>query len=188
MLTAKEKELKQRSIDIVMEESWKNDPSMRKHFEKSIDRVIETEKGYLIAIEKKSIEKDFCFGYRLSRYDTEDYDRAQDAAYTASKSTEYFIEKNLSKFDSIFESLNELDVYTRVKFYNDPKDSIIRGLEHCRYYDQVGEDWEKISDSDRQAIIAAYTESKKDFEKRLQSYLKRYGMSKVNTWTYWMDE
>ena len=188
MLTAKEKELKQRYIDIVMEESWKNDSSMRKYYEKKIDRVVETEKGYLIAINKENIEKDFCFGYRLSSHDTEEYDKAQDAAYTASQSTEYFIEKNLSKFDSIFESLNELDVYTRVQYNNAPNNSIIRSLEYCRYYDRIGEDWEKISDSDRQNIIAAYTESKKDFEKRLQSYLKRYGMSKVNTWTYWMDE
>lgn len=83
MLTAKEKELKQRYIDIVMEESWKNDSSMRKYYEKKIDRVVETEKGYLIAINKENIEKDFCFGYRLSSHDTEEYDKAQDAAYTA---------------------------------------------------------------------------------------------------------
>lgn len=36
-------------------------------------------------------------------------------------------------------------------------------------------------------LIAGYEEVKTEFIKRLNSYLKRYGMSKVETWSYLMD-
>ena len=31
-------------------------------------------------------------------------------------------------------------------------------------------------------------EEREKFEKRLRTYLKRYGTSKLRTWTYWLDE
>ena len=37
------------------------------------------------------------------------------------------------------------------------------------------------------AILTAYKEAAADHEKKVRSYLKRYGTSKVNAWTYWRD-
>jgi hypothetical protein len=37
-------------------------------------------------------------------------------------------------------------------------------------------------------IIEGYEQVFADFVKRLQSYLKRYGLTKLDTWTYWIDE
>ena len=36
-------------------------------------------------------------------------------------------------------------------------------------------------------ILQAYKEAAADHEKKVRSYLKRYGTSKVNAWTYWRD-
>lgn len=77
-MTREQKEAKARYIDIVMRETWGNDDGMRKHYEKTLFTAVELSNGYLIPIEKSSIKKSFCFGYSLSRYDSEDYDRANE--------------------------------------------------------------------------------------------------------------
>lgn len=188
-----EKELKQQYIDITMEESWHNDSGMRKHFEKSIDRVVKTEKGYLIALDKPSIEKDFCFGYSDSRYDMKDYERANDMAHHARTSEEYFIGENMKQIDSKIESLKKkaFKLYTGVKFCDAPEDSVIHYYTLIHEFDaETGnyrEGLEPLEESDRELLIETYEEMKKDFAKRLQTYLKRYGLSKVNAWSYWKD-
>lgn len=47
--------------------------------------------------------------------------------------------------------------------------------------------WEVISEKDRAGLVDAYKKVLADFEKRLQTYLKRYGLTKLNTWTYLSD-
>ena len=37
------------------------------------------------------------------------------------------------------------------------------------------------------AMIDGYMEMKRIFKKRLDKYLKRYGLSKVNAWSYLRD-
>jgi len=189
-----EKELKQRYIDITMEESWHNDSGMRKHFEKSIDRVVETEKGYLIALDKPTIEKDFCFGYSLSRYgDDGSFDRANEMAAHAATSEDYFINENMKQIDRKLESLKKshFKLYTGVKFCDAPRDSVIHYYTLVHEFDvelgEVREGLIEATEEDRKRLIAAYEEMKKDFAKRLQTYLKRYGLSNVNTWSYWKD-
>ena len=36
-------------------------------------------------------------------------------------------------------------------------------------------------------ILEAYKAARAEHEKKVKSYLKRYGLSKVHTWTYWRD-
>ena len=45
----------------------------------------------------------------------------------------------------------------------------------------------EIGEADIQAIIDGLEVVKKQFEKRLNTYLKRYGLSKLNVWTYLRD-
>ncbi len=47
--------------------------------------------------------------------------------------------------------------------------------------------YEKMTDADRMAILAGMKREREKFDKRLQAYLKRYGTSKIHTWTYWAD-
>ena len=52
-------------------------------------------------------------------------------------------------------------------------------------------EWEKtrdeISEEDRERLYEGYVKLCNDFEKRLRTYLKRYGLTKVHSWTYWRD-
>jgi hypothetical protein len=38
-----------------------------------------------------------------------------------------------------------------------------------------------------QLILDAYKEAAQAHEKKVNTYLKKYGTSKVNSWTYWRD-
>ena len=46
----------------------------------------------------------------------------------------------------------------------------------------------ELSKSDIQKILNILAEELQKFAKRLNTYLKRYGLSKVHSWSYWRDE
>ena len=46
----------------------------------------------------------------------------------------------------------------------------------------------KATEEDFQKCYTAQKQEYEKFEKRLKSYLKRYGTEKLKTWTYWADE
>lgn len=45
-----------------------------------------------------------------------------------------------------------------------------------------------MNDTDRARLLEACKMQRAKFEKRLQAYLKRYGLSKIKKWTYWDNE
>ena len=59
----------------------------------------------------------------------------------------------------------------------------------CGYFQKrmiQGEDYIRLmTEEERQTVLSAYKQIREDFEKRLNTYLKRYGLSKIDTWTYW---
>jgi hypothetical protein len=44
-----------------------------------------------------------------------------------------------------------------------------------------------LTEEDVQKIKVALEEEKEKFKKRLVTYLKKYGTSKLKVWTYWRD-
>lgn len=191
MLSKEQKAVKSEYINDVIRESFGE--SMRKYFEKSIDRVVRLHDGRMVAIEKPSIHKDFCFGE--SGYDYED---AAHMAHHARTSESYFISENMKPLDRAVEQINQMR--------KDPRWSPKSGLHYMsapgnskvcylKWIDNLEIDnWHRPEETDRDVteedldnILAAYAESKKDFRKRLDTYLKRYGLSKVRSWTYWRD-
>lgn len=197
-MTREQKEAKARYIDIVMRETWGNDEGMRKHYEKTLFTAVELSKGYLIPIEKSSIKKSFCFGYSLSRYNTEDYDRANEQAEHAAKSVDYFMAENLKPVDDYIKSLEEMETrryipIIRTHYNRAPKDTAIKCIdwvkdwEYNEYTEAQKAEKELLTEADAQIIIEAVKAEREDFIKRLQSYLKRYGLTKINTWSYWQD-
>lgn len=185
--------MKKLYIDTVMAESFNNSAAMRKHFESTISRVVELENGYLVAICKPRIQKNFCFGYSDSRYDTEDYDRANDMAMHARTNTDYFIDQNMRQINEQIEALDKWNPVIRTAYCDAPENSIIKTIDFmddyhfCNIREKDKAKVAPLSPADKALIIAAYEEEKKAFEKRLASYLKRYGLSKVNSWSYWQD-
>lgn len=188
-----QKQLKQRYADILAREVWKGDQHMVDYCVKTAGYIVELTNGDIVVIDKPTIKKDFCFGYSLSRYDTEDYDDASAMARHARTSEEYFISENLHELEKTIDLLsskewNSFDYYLRIPYYGQPENSQLKAITTFYWHDEEAGKFPKLEGEDRQRVIDGYKAVKAAFEKRLHAYLKRYGLSKVNSWTYWQDE
>lgn len=187
---AEQAELKQEYLDIIRAEVWK-DQRMLDHCAGKVAHIVRLSNGDILVIEKETIEKDFCFGYSDSRYNTDDYDRANNMAAHAKSSEEYFISENMEGINRKIALLDgsERTRYKyslRVQYYGQPENSKLKCLDTFDPYD--GKEVKEISAEDRALILAGYRIAREDFVKRLNQYLKRYGLSKVHSWSYWQDE
>lgn len=187
-----QKELKAMYQEILANEVWKSSPDMVDYCLKEAAHIVELTNGDIIVIEKPRIETRFCFGYSDSRYDTEDYDRANAMADHAKKSQEYFIEENMKDINRTIGEMegtihHSYEYRLRVKYTGQTEGSKLKSLEVCRWGDEYAKKYPEISAEDLQRVVEGYKVVKASFEKRLNTYLKRYGMSKVKTWSYWQD-
>ena len=48
--------------------------------------------------------------------------------------------------------------------------------------------YRRLLSEDREKLREAYRTERGVFAARLDAYLRRYGLSKVETWTYWLEE
>ncbi len=184
-----QKELKKRLEELLRREVWKSDERMVQFCLKESARIVPLSNNNYISIEKPRIKTSFCFGYSLSRYDTEDYDNANKMANYASKSEEYFIKENMKQFDELIKELEDdnYKVFLINHYQGQPKDSEYKQLRFRRWYEDKYEDEIELTADDKKAIKEAYEIEKEVFQKRLNTYLKRYGTSKLRTWSYWQD-
>lgn len=187
-----QKELKQRYAEILAAEVWHDDTRMVDFCVKRAAYIVELSSGDILALEKPTIKKDFCFGYSDSRYDTEDYDRANAAAAHAATSQDYFLSENLHDIENEIDRLesnepNSWDYYLCVPYYGQPQNSQLKAIKTFYRWDQHAAQYTLLSGEDRARVAEGYKVVKADFEKRLHNYLKRYGLSKVQSWSYWQD-
>lgn len=174
---------------------------------KKTDNVVRLDNGWLIPIDKKNIEKDFCFGYHDSRYDTESYDEANRMADHARNSEDYFFEENMKGFRRELADFDD-DRYRAVvsKLYINGGDNLksvnfMRDYEICDafggscYMSEIdgktvsyrGVDRYILKKDEIEKIKGGISEAMKNHEKRVRTYLKKYGTKHVNSWSYWID-
>ena len=191
MFDAKTQKLLREEYRVMLDDVWSGHEGMTEHCMKTTDLLVKLDNRKMIAIQKPSIETHFCFGYRLSKTDTEEFDKANTMARFASRSEEYFMKENLSKLnDTInFYSDKTNELYLVNHYRSQPNDTL-KAIATFRYRNHPDDmsDYTLVTDSQREVIVQAYKEERKRFTKRLNSYLKRYSMSKVKTWSYWEDE
>lgn len=192
----KQKELKEIYTEC-LKDVWNNDNKMVNHCLKTTSYIVELSDGNIIALEKPSIEKDFCFGYGYCGVSTEeDTNKAYDMVDVAKTNIEYFMNENLKQvqehIDYIEKSEDKLfeTIYIRPKYYSQSKDNKLKELYFYNpYYPSSTclEECDEITKEDIKKVIEGYEIVKEEFTKRLNTYLKRYGLTKVNTWTYLVD-
>ena len=194
-----QKTLKAQYMNIISTEVWPKSPDMIKYADKKAAWIVEINNGDIVEIEKPSIDKDFCFGYGYCGISTEeDSDRAHKAANYAATHEDYFLKKNLEGIDSIIEGLQDDNkkVYKFLNYCSQQPGSKLKAFRITRWADSPEyepgywsnlRDLEELTTEERQALVKGYEEVRKAFVKRLNTYLKRYGLSKVRTWTYLSD-
>lgn len=192
MRQTNQRELMRHYSDILRRDVWHNDQKMIDFSVKEAAYIVELVNGDIIAIEKPVIQKDFCFGYSDSPYDTENFDRANDKVLYARTSIDYFMTENLSGIDSMIENLNtknrsRFDFYICIPFTGQPQNSKLKGLFKFFCHDEC-KHGVKLEGEDRQRVIDGYVIVRAEFVKRLERYLKRYGLRKIHAWSYWRDE
>ena len=171
-----------------------------------VDNVVKLDNGFLIPIDKRSIEKDFCFGYHDSRYDTESYDEANAMARHARESESYFFDENMKAFRSEVKAFEEYYPVVSTMYYSGGEKiksvRFMRGWEICDlfggscYMDKIGGTYTKdatgrdvyiLNDADIKKVLDGYKLAMANHEKRVRTYLKKYGTKHVNSWSYWLD-
>lgn len=199
--TDKQKDLKEKYMQIICAEVWK-DKDMQEYARKECEYVVELSSGNIICLEKPRIQKDFCFGMGMyGTYTDDDFNRAEDCAENARTNEDYFLSENLKEITEKINALSEcltgkLECYTYTHYIGQPENSLLKGYTITRIADNPEykpgrwsnmADVQKIGSEDIQRIINGLEVVKERFEKRLHTYLKRYGLSKLNVWTYCRD-
>lgn len=190
-----QKDLRQK-YEIVLADAWKNrngkiDTRMVNFCLKDASVIIPMSNGTLVAIDKPRIDKDFCFGYSTCGQGMS-YDECQRTHQSAADNlAEYFKEENLKGFDSRYrEFVNgaseenfHLSVHLTGKYWSQSEKNPLRNITTDTVKMQ-----EPVTAEDIENYVEAVKFVRAEFEKKIDSYLKRYGTSKLRTWTYWVDE
>lgn len=186
-------------MNIIKNEVWKGSEKMQEYARKSTQYIVELKNGNIIALDKPRIETSFCFGYGMYLQSTqEDEERASNMEHYARTNEQYFIDENLKGLNEQIEALrNEsLKCYTFTSYYGQPENSKLKTYSVVRLADSYEwtpgryadyKDLAELDTEDRERIAAGLEKVKEDFTKRLNTYLKKYGLTKLKTWTYLVD-
>ncbi|MFA5448852.1 MAG: hypothetical protein WC292_00200 [Clostridia bacterium] len=178
---------------------WGTDQKMIDYCAKHAAYVLE-HGGKLYKIGRPDIKKDFCFGFGQNGIsDEEDTKRASGAAANARTNEEYFISQNLKDINHMVEELEKIknnisldyDPNIIVMGYNQymgqPENCRLAGWSIIDTFRQSPPQGEKMDIDFIDKLLKGFAQVKADFEKRLKTYLKRYGLTKINSWTYLVD-
>ena len=186
---------------------WKKDPKMVKYCVDKTAWYIELSNGLVIPIDKKSVETRFCFGYSTCGQGAE-YDDAMESASFARKSVTHFIRENMAYYDDLIAWLSDENKrhtsppFLRVKYWSLEQNSIFRSITSPYNYGDAEKYWYKqgewVENGDNDDYVPAFEEldliidglkiARQMHMKKVMAYLKRYGLSKIDVWTYWVDE
>ena len=171
----------------------------RDYFRKSRSTFF-TLRGKVAGIHKPAIKKSFWvaeYGY--------DYDEKQQVAHTLSSNEQLFIENNMAEaestgalehIDDYFDTGKQSGSYFYATSLYDDDGVEVRYYDANNYYQRYDRDYGKtpeelgrtvLTDEEVKDYKKLCEQDQKKFEKRLHSYLKRYGMRHVHANTYWGD-
>jgi hypothetical protein len=95
---------------------------------------------------------------------------------------QYFIDQNLGAFTSKIERIEKREEVRVEESQSSKKSHLYIG----GYY------WERnvgrqVTEEEKSLILEGLKFGLSMFKKRLDTYLNKYGLSKLHTWTYWAD-
>ena len=180
--------MKNERLENELKKVWGSDQKMIDYCLKQADEVIEFHDA-IVTLVKPFIQTEYCFGYGHYLISDEEEEKiANENVKTATTDKQWFIDKNLSQCD-VLEGLDDpyrSMVAVLVKSY---ENSQIRHLWVMSSF-EAQEDRRVVrvlTDDEVKMVKSAVERQKAKFTKRLNSYLKRYGLSKVNAWSYLRD-
>lgn len=168
-------------------------PSLANYYNKEIDCAVKLKNGAYFEIEKSRIKTSFCFGYGYCGVTNhEEMKDAHEQAESARTSVKAFLSENLEKLNNLIEDFKNVNNKI-VGVYQYGASNIKRMTKSIFQYEGDFMSWYRnsemyiIDEEERASIMKALEDEKEAFTKRLNTYLKKFGLSKLNVWTYLVD-
>lgn len=131
--------------------------------------------GLYMLFGKQSIQNKFCFPD-----EGPSYDYYKELKGNKDKLKKYFLAENLRDIDDKLDNVkSNKPAYLCKDLFGTLYLSFPKSWESC--------DGILATNDNKEEITKALQFCKTEFEKRLQTYLKKYDVSKLNIWTYWAD-
>lgn len=155
---------------------------------KTAQRAVWMSDGTLHIIVKPNIKTSFCFGYGMYLQSTEEeHQRATDMADYAETNAQYFIDENMKGFNP-FERKYPYGHKTVVVAFTNAEGIVqLYPARECDLNDWQYKNARRLTAEEEQTLRQVYAEETERHLKRLQTYLKRYGLSNLRVWTYLVD-
>ena len=167
---------------------WGGDSHMVDYCVKKVDIAVILSNGVIVTIDKEIIQKDYCFGFGYAGgYATQK--EAEEARERLTKNIGYFVDTNMD------DARGQLKNALRSRYLFLRRDRETGNYTGSYSLTPVNEpprmnsgEWVKIDNpEDLRAVKDMIKEHAKNREKQIMRYLKRYGLSKIKSWTYWAD-
>lgn len=168
----------------------KENEYMKNYYRKEVEQICKIRDGYFL-IDKPRIKTSFCFGSGWNGISSLEEDEiANDLANQARTDEDYFLEENLQEINKKVQILEDslkldCDSYDRVVLIKNGLNqySVVR-RKHAEYWN---EEYTEASNEEVKEVLDLHLSVRENFKKRLSTYLKKYGLSKINSWTYLRD-
>lgn len=168
--------------------------------ENELAGACELKNGFILGRRKEGIKTRFCF-----HDEGPDYDFYKELKSEEEKMHRYFMQENLSDFDFYLDLLRKaknkestFPKYVGAYLENETKTAV---LTFRNYSDLTGEfeiekglekherepNFYTLDAEELETVLQMVEKTKADFEKRLNTWWKKYGAEKLHTWTYWAD-
>lgn len=174
-----------------------NDEYWLDYWLKNTSEIMMTDCGVILTFKKRRIEVDFCWHDEGPQY--EEYLRLHS---NEDAMRNYFIRENIKWYNDKIEALttrkdrwgNQLvPVLYERETYSYGKCGWAETMRLISDYDFKCEQNDnrvlvyQMTENDCASVLAILKDERAKMEKRLNAYIKRYGTSKLHTWTYWAD-
>lgn len=185
MLTKQEKERLANAEKL----NWKDEKMVKYIVDKTM--LLFELRGNIVPIEKKSVKTHFCFGY--SCHVPDDFENANHMAAYAQKNEMYFLRENHrdAGYARTIDLIND-GRYQAVAYRNKRNPEAPMSINMRNRYDievkGIPDNAFILTEEEVQAYKRKLAEACVLHQKKLAAYLKRYGLSKVESWSYWQDE
>lgn len=146
--------------------------------------AVKLSNGWFLLLEKNSIENRFCF-----QDEGPEYEFYKTLVDDEEKMKEYFVFENLEGIENKIKQIQEnKDDIIFVRHYQDRVIcDVFVSYEYERFYRHSTAEKYIPTEEDTNNVINALIYQRDQFKKRLETYLKKYGTSKIKTWTYWAE-
>lgn len=165
--------------------AWHDDERMVEHCMKRASGYIEIG-GLIIVYDKPHIETRFCFGEHGY-----DYEEVNERCQSLSNDKTYFKLKNLQQITDEIKALSDCRQTPWLignAYWNQDDDCKLGTIGwYWRDDKPKGANARPLTEDEKQAYIQFLGEEAEKFEKRLRTYLKRYGLTKCHYGVYLAD-